>query len=229
MKSPMLPEEAKHLAAERALRYLPDSGVVGLGSGSTAELFIKAVGQLVAQGRDLVGVATSEASRALAEQCGIRVLSDAGPWDIDVCVDGADEVSSGLNLIKGGGGCHAREKIVNYSSRFNVIVVDDRKLSPRLGETWAVPVEVLNFGREATRRALEKLGVVTTRMKHHTPWITDAGNCIFDVALGPLDNPNEVDQTLRSIPGVVETGLFIGRADLVIVAGASGVRELRPS
>lgn len=223
----MLPDEAKQRAAERAVDFLPPAGVVGLGSGSTAERFIKAVGLLVARGHQLVGVPTSDASRRLAEECHIPLLSDTGPWEIDVCVDGADEVSSTLDLIKGGGGCHTREKVVNHASKFNVIIIDDRKLSQRLGEAWAVPVEVLAFGRESTRKALERMGEVRTRLKNGTPWLTEAGNWIFDVRLGPIHDPSEADYRLRSVPGVVETGLFIGRADLVLVAGDDGVRELR--
>lgn len=224
----MLPEQAKRLAAERAATLLPERGVVGLGSGSTAKLFIEAVGRLVAAGRALVGVPTSEESRALAQSLGIPLLDDDGPWSIDVCVDGADEVNDRLDLIKGGGGCQTREKIVNYSSRQNIIVVDASKLSERLGERWAVPVEVLPFGRNSTVAALSHFGNTTLRLRDGVPWKTDAGNFIFDVAVGPIADPAELDRRLRSQPGVVETGLFVGRADLVIVAGEDGVRELRP-
>src|SRR5690606_2892818 len=223
----MLPEQAKRLAAERAATLLPERGVVGLGSGSTAKLFIEAVGRLVAAGRALVGVPTSEESRALAQSLGIPLLDDDGPWTIDVCVDGADEVNDRLDLIKGGGGCQTREKIVNYSSRKNIIVVDASKLSERLGERWAVPVEVLPFGRNSTVAALSRYGDTTLRLRNGVPWMTDAGNFIFDVAVGPIADPAELDRRLRNQPGVVETGLFVGRADLVIVAGEDGVRELR--
>lgn len=222
-------EDPKVLAAEEALRLLPERGVIGLGSGSTARLFIECLARLVAGGRDLVGVATSEASRQLAEQRGVRVLADAGPWAIDVCVDGADEVSDSLDLIKGGGGCHTREKIVNRAARLNVIAVDESKLSARLGERWAVPVEVLRFGAESTRTALERFGAVTLRRMAGEPVITDSGNFIFDVRAGAIAEPASLDRELRAIPGVVETGLFIGRADVVIVAGRAGVRRLTRS
>lgn len=222
----MLPDQAKRLAAERALEHLPERGVVGLGSGSTARLFIEAVGQLVAAGRDLKGVPTSEESRALAESLQIPLLDDTGPWSIDVCVDGADEVSDQLDLIKGGGGCQTREKIVNFSSRTNIIVVDSSKLSRLVGERWPVPLEVLPFGRNSTVAALSKLGETAIRLRNGIPWMTDAGNFIFDVKLGPITHPGETDRLLRSIPGVVETGLFVRRADIVIVAGEEGVREL---
>jgi ribose 5-phosphate isomerase A len=221
--------QAKREAARAAIGLLPERGVVGLGSGSTAELFIEEVGRLVASGRDFVGVPTSEASRRQADALGIPLLDDSGPWSIDVCVDGADEVSEALDLIKGGGGCQSREKIVNHAARTNVIVVDESKLSRRLGEKWPVPVEVLRFGLESTRQWLEGHGRVSLRERAGRPFVTDSGNFIFDVRAGAIDDPRALDLALRSIPGVVETGLFIARADIVVVAGADGVRQLHPA
>jgi ribose 5-phosphate isomerase A len=221
-------QQAKELAAREALAFLPETGVIGLGSGSTAKLFIDALGALVAGGRKLVGVPTSEDSRLQATQLGIPLLDDTGPWSIDVSVDGADEVSDELDLIKGGGGCHAREKIVNFASKLNIVVVDESKLSSKLGRTWAVPVEVLPFGRNATVSALGRFGKVTLRERNGAPWITDSGNYIFDVRTGEIEVPATLDVALRAIPGVVETGLFVGRANAVIVAGAQGIRVLRP-
>jgi ribose 5-phosphate isomerase A len=219
--------QAKRQAARAALDWLPERGVVGLGSGSTAELFIDAVAELVAAGRDLRGVPTSEASRQRAAALGIPMLSDEGPWPIDVCVDGADEVSDALDLIKGGGGAHSREKIVNHSARLNVIVVDESKLSRQLGEKWPVPVEVLRFGAQSTHRWLERHGSVTQRERAGRPYVTDSGNFILDLRAGSIADPGALDLALRSIPGVVETGLFVARADVVVVAGADGVRQLR--
>ena len=218
--------EAKRRAAEEALSFLPERGVVGLGSGSTAELFIEAVGRLVAAGRSLYGVPTSEASRRQAAALRIPLLPDGGPWPIDVCVDGADEVSAELDLIKGGGGCHAREKIVNEAARTNVIVVDESKLSRKLGERWAVPVEVLTFGAQSTRRRLERFGEIKLREREGRPFVTDSGNYIFDVRTGAIEAPATLDQALKAIPGVVETGLFVARADVVVVAGPAGVRRI---
>ena len=222
-------EDAKRAAAHRALHYLPESGVIGLGSGSTAVYFIEAVAELVRQGRQLVGVPTSVHSRTLAQRLGIELLGDAGPWEIEVTVDGADEVSRELDLIKGGGGCHTREKIVNQATRTNLIVIDESKLSERLGERWSVPVEVLVFGHESTRCKLASLGPTKLRVRDGAAWLTDAGNYLYDVELGPIEQPHAVDATLRGIPGVVETGLFCGRASRVIVAGASGTFELVPT
>ncbi len=223
----MSTNERKLEAAKAALAHLPESGVVGLGSGSTATLFIQELGKLVAAGRKLAGVPTSEDSRRLAESLGIPLLDDVGPWQIDVCVDGADEVSDDLDVIKGGGGCQTREKIINHASGFNVIIVDDSKLSARLGEKWAVPVEVLRFGENTTRSRLEAFGPATLRLRDGAPWITDSGNVIYDIATGPIDHPAKLDAQMLAIPGVVETGLFVGRANLVLVAGPDGLRQLK--
>jgi ribose 5-phosphate isomerase A len=222
-------DEAKRSAARAALSFLPERGVVGLGTGSTATLFIDGVGELVRSGRKLVGVPTSDASRKQAERLGIPLLDDEGPWAIDVCVDGADEVSEDLHLIKGGGGAHTREKIVNRAAKKNVIVVDESKLSKKLGERWKVPVEVLPFGRLSTRTQLEELGPVVERLKGGSPWITDSGNYIYDLAAGVIDDPRVLEERIGLIPGVVESGLFVGRADAVLVASASGVRTLTRS
>ncbi len=219
-------DEAKRAAARAALDELPGEGVIGLGSGSTAKLFIDEVGALVRAGRKLVGVPTSEGSRRQAAGLGIPLLADDGPWDIAVTVDGADEVDERLNLIKGGGGAHLREKIVNFASRRNVIIVDGTKLSRRLGEKWPVPVEVLRFAQLATKHHLCKLGRPELRQKDGAPFVTDAGNLVYDLHAGVVDDPAALDRALRGIPGVVETGLFVGRADLVLVAEEAGVRRL---
>jgi len=222
----MTQDQAKREAARAALDELPREGVVGLGSGSTAKLFIDEVGALVKAGRKLRGVPTSEASRAQALALGIPLLDDDGPWAIDVNVDGADEVSDVLDLIKGGGAAHTREKIVNYASVRNVIIVDASKLSARLGEKWAVPIEVLAFAHPMTATHLARLGTPTLRTRDGKTVRTDAGNVIYDVHVAPIDAPAELDRKLRSIPGVVETGLFVGRCDVLLVAEESGVRRL---
>ncbi|MBV8755724.1 MAG: ribose-5-phosphate isomerase RpiA [Deltaproteobacteria bacterium] len=216
---------AKEIAARAALAELPAEGVIGLGTGSTTRLFIDALGELVQQGRRYIGVPTSEASRAQASALGIPLLSDDGPWDIAVCVDGADEVSPALDLIKGGGGAHTREKIVNASAKKNVIIVDESKLSAQLGVKWKIPIEVLHFAHAATAAHLVRFGTPTLRAGR-----TDSGNVIYDLAAGALADPAAIDRELHAIPGVVETGLFIRRADVVIVAKANGeiARLTRP-
>lgn len=218
-------DDAKRKAALAALAELPAEGVIGIGTGSTARLFIAALGELVAAGRRYTAVPTSEASRSQARELGIPLLPDDGPWDIAVTVDGADEVDDALDLIKGGGGAHTREKIVNFSSRRNVIIVDASKLSRRLGEKWPVPVEVLPFAHLATRSHLARFGAPVLRTRDGAALRSDAGNLIYDVACGPIADPRGLDAALRAIPGVVETGLFVGRADVVLVAHAAGVER----
>jgi ribose 5-phosphate isomerase A len=218
-------EDVKRKAALAAIAELPPEGVIGIGTGSTARLFIAALGELVADGRRYTCVPTSQASRTQAQALGIPLLPDDGPWDIAVTVDGADEVDDALDLIKGGGGAHTREKIVNFSSRRNVIIVDASKLSRRLGEQWPVPVEVLPFAHLATRAHLARFGSPVLRMAQGAPFRSDAGNVIYDVACGPIPDPRALDTVLRAIPGVVETGLFVGRADIVLVASEAGVER----
>jgi ribose 5-phosphate isomerase A len=217
---------AKRLAAQAALKYLPEQGAVGLGSGSTARFFIAGVAALVRAGRQLRGVPTSEESRQYALSLGIELLDEDGPWQIDICVDGADEVTAGLHLIKGGGGCHTREKIVNQAARSNVIIVDESKLRRRLAEHFPVPVEVLRFAHRATEKCLSRLGEPRLRVQDGQPYLTDSLNLIYDLHTGGIDEPGQLERQLLAIPGVVETGLFVGRADRVIVAGDDGVREL---
>jgi len=216
-------DDAKRAAARAALAELPERGIVGIGTGTTAKWFIEALADVRERYRV---VATSQASRALAASLGLALLGDDGPWDIAVTVDGADEVDDELQLIKGGGGAHAREKIVNASSRRNVIVVDDSKRSRRLGERRAVPVEVLRFGHGATAARLGAFGAAALRVVDGAPFATDAGNVIYDIACGPIEDPRALDAALHAIPGVVETGLFVDRADVVLVASATGVERL---
>lgn len=225
----MTQDEAKKAAAAAAAAQLPNEGVIGLGSGSTATFFIEEVGRLVKAGRKLSGVPTSEGSRALAQKFGIPLLTDEGPWTIEMTVDGADEVSESLDLIKGGGAAHTREKIVNFASKKNVIIVDGSKLSRRLGEKWPVPLEILPFAHLATVERLRPYGEPVMRMKDGAPRKTDAGNYVYDLKTGPIADPAALDAALHAIPGVVETGLFVRRADVVLVAEESGVRKLTRS
>lgn len=215
-------------AVRAAIGFLPKEGIIGLGTGSTADLFIEQLARLIREGRRYVGVPTSKRSRMRAIAGGIPLLDEDGPWQIDVTVDGADEVSERLDLIKGGGGCHFREKLVNASSKTNIIVVDESKLSKRLGEKWAVPVEVMRFGHGATAKHLGHIGSVRPRMHAGTPLLTDSGNLIYDVRVGEIEDPHALDLQFLQIPGVVETGLFVARVSVVIVAETNGTRELRP-
>ena len=218
-------EQQKKAVAKAALKYVPESGVLGLGSGSTAELFIREVGALVAAGRKLVGVPSSAKSRALAESLGIPLLSDEGPWNIDVCFDGADEVDPKLDVIKGGGGALTREKIVIASARRTVLLVDASKLSTSLSTVWSVPVEVTSFGHASTAAHLSKHGTPTLRTREGKPFVTDQGGVIYDVKTGPIVDTALLERKIGSIPGVVMTGLFVGLAERVIVAHADRIEE----
>jgi ribose 5-phosphate isomerase A len=219
-------QDAKRSAARAALLELPHEGIIGLGSGSTAHLFVGEFASFLRGKGRLVGVPTSEATRVLAESLQIPLLPDEGPWGIEVTVDGADEVSAALDVIKGGGGALAREKIVNYASKRNVLVVDASKLSARLGEKHPVPIEVLPFAHGETRGHIGRFGAPALRLRNGLPARTDAGNLLYDLVVPPIEDPAALDRVLRAIPGVVETGLFVGRADLVLVADERGVRRL---
>jgi ribose 5-phosphate isomerase A len=221
-------QDSKRAAAHAALNEIPDHGtpIVGLGSGSTARIFVEELGARVRAGLRVLCVPSSQSTRELAETAGIPLLADEGPWDIDVNVDGADEVSEALDLIKGGGAAHTREKIVNYASKRNVIIVDGSKLSRRLGERWAVPIEVLPFGQVTTCAHLARFGRPVLRVRDGRTVRTDAGNVIYDLNAGLIDDAAALDRQLGAIPGVVETGLFVARADVVLVADEGGVRRL---
>ena len=221
----------KQEAAHAALALLPERGVIGLGSGSTAKLFIEALAGLVRSGRAFVGVPSSRESEALAQALGIPLLGDDGPWDIALCVDGADEVDPRLDVIKGGGGMLTREKIVMAAARETVLLVDESKLVPALGTSWRVPVEVLRFGHAATAARLASFGAPRLRTgKDGAPFVTDQGGLIYDVATGPIPDAPALEQALEHVPGVVTVGLFTQRAGRVIVAGREGIRTLvRPA
>ncbi len=216
-------------AARAALDELPPSGILGLGTGSTAELFLEALAALIAGGRQFVGVPTSEATRARATALGIPLLDDTGPWSNAVTVDGADEVDAALDLIKGGGGAHAREKIVSVAAARTVIIVDSTKRSTRLGERHPVPIEVLAFGHGATRAQLAAFGRPVLRHAAGAPVRTPAGNHIYDLGVEPIADAGALDARLRAVPGVVATGLFVGRADVVLIGSERRVERLTRS
>jgi ribose 5-phosphate isomerase A len=219
----------KRAAATAAVELVQDGMVVGLGSGSTAAFAVEALARRHRQGLRFVGIPTSERTAAQAAAANIPLTSFDKHRQIDLTIDGADEVERGtLNLIKGLGGALLREKIVAAASRRLAIVVDDVKLVDRLGARTSVPVEVAAFGLEATQATLEVLGA-STRLRQSTtgdPFITDNGNRILDCSFGPIADPARLDERIRKVVGVVESGLFIGRADPVFVAEATCVRRL---
>jgi ribose 5-phosphate isomerase A len=230
MRLPDLLEQRKQQAAERALDYLCDGMRLGLGTGTTAARFVDLVGARVKAGLRLVGVPTSEVTRVQAERLGIPLSTlDETPF-LDLTVDGADELDGELRLIKGGGGALLREKIVATASERMIVIADAAKRVETLG-AFPLPVEVVRFGLAATRNMVEVLaaeagceGTVALRMgSDGRPFMTDCGNFILDCAFGQITQPEALDEALKLVPGVVENGLFLGIADLAIVAGPDGV------
>jgi len=224
----------KQEAATKAVEFVHSGMRVGLGTGSTAIFATWRIGELLHAGglRDIVAFATSKATEAEAVRLGIPLMSDDLPHDLDVTIDGADEVDPELNLIKGGGGALLREKIVAQVSRREVIVVDETKPSLRLGTHWPVPVEVLPFGWRSQARFLESLGatIAIRRDEDGRPFVTDSGNMIFNCRFGPIADAPRLAAALGARAGIVEHGLFIGLADDLIVASPWGVQHrTRPS
>jgi len=224
-------QQRKQSAADSAVALVEDGMILGLGTGSTAKLAVDALGKRVAAGLRITGIPTSEATDHQARSLGIPISTLDEHSEIDLTIDGADEVELGpLNLIKGLGGALLREKIVASASKRLVIIVDESKLVERLGSRFAVPVEVVPFGWQATARRLEALGAKTTlrTSADGKPFVTDGGHYILDCAFGPIASPAKLDSDLNGIVGVVEHGLFLGMATQVIVAGESGVKVLLP-
>jgi ribose 5-phosphate isomerase A len=225
-------DRLKQSAARRAIEFVEDGMVVGLGTGSTAAFVVRGLGARVAAGLKIVGIPTSERTAALARTLHIPLASFAEHQRLDLTVDGADEVERGtLNLIKGLGGALLREKIVAAASRRLVIVVDDEKLVDRLGASAPVPVEVSQFGWQSTAAALAKLGSdpVLRQVGEDHAFITDGGNYILDCRFDRIDDPGATEQAINRIVGVVECGLFVGRSTAVVVASEDSVELMTRS
>ena len=219
----------KRAAAKAAVELVQDGMVVGLGTGSTAAFAVEALARRHRQGLRFLGIPTSERTAAEARAAGIPLTSLAEHRQIDLTIDGADEVERGtLNLIKGLGGALLHEKIVAAASRRLAIVVDGAKLVDRLGTHALVPVEVVAFGLDATQASLEVLGAsAQLRLSPAgAPFVTDGGNRILDCSFGPIADPARLEQRIERIVGVIASGLFISRADPVFVADAAGVHRL---
>ena len=227
MTNPDPVQELKRLAAEKAVEFVRDGMVVGLGTGSTAKLAIDAIGRrLREEGLKIIGIPTSEASAAQALRLNIPLADFATIDRIDLTIDGADAVRLGpLDLIKGLGGALLREKIIASASARMVVIVDDSKLAMPFGAKVPVPVEIVRFGWQATKRKLEALGATTALRKagNEEIFVTDGGNYIVDCSFGPIADPAALDQAIRAIVGVIETGLFIGLATEVVVARNGGI------
>lgn len=223
----MTQDEAKRLVAQRAVEFVSDGMNVGLGTGTTATLFIR---ELAARKLNIRCVASSDASHDLAKSLGMVVETLADLPELDVYIDGADEVGPGLALIKGGGGAMLREKIVASAARDFIVVADSTKMVEHLGK-FPLPVEVIKMALPLVEPRLADLGL-HPRLRKSTsgdgPYLTDEGNYILDCACGQIADPETTAAEIRSIIGVVEHGLFIGMATRALVAGASGVSEYRP-
>jgi len=219
----------KQQAAERAVEFVRSGMVVGLGTGSTAIFATRQIARLLRDGRlkDVVGFATSKAVYQEAEKLGIPLISEEMPKSLDLTIDGADEVDPDLNLIKGRGGALLREKIAAQSSSRVIVVIDDGKLSPRLGTHHAVPVEVFSFGWRSQSRYLESLGakVEARYAADGSVFVTDSGNMILDCHFGPIGNSAELATRLSARAGIAEHGLFLGLATDLVVAGKDGIRH----
>jgi ribose 5-phosphate isomerase A len=224
-------DELKRQAAARALEEVRDGMKLGLGTGSTAKHFVELLGMRVRDGLDVVGVPTSEATRADAIRCGIRLTTLDDIDRLDLTVDGADEIDPALNVIKGGGGALLREKIVASASDRMIVIADDAKWVECLGR-FPLPVEVIPFALAATRRAMAgafaECGVsgqmVLRKARDGHAFVTDGGHWIIDAHLERIVDASRLARSLNAIAGVVEHGLFIGLASMVVLAGAQGIR-----
>jgi ribose 5-phosphate isomerase A len=224
-----LTDTEKAAAARKSLEYVKDGMVVGLGTGSTATFAIHFLGEQVRKGLKIRGIPTSRATGELARSLNIPLTTFDEVGSTDVTIDGADEVAPGLALIKGGGGALLHEKIVASSSRMLVIVADEHKMVEHLGQ-FPLPVEVIPFAAPPVKKQLEKLGANPILRAGHdnSPYVTDEGNYIFDCHYEKILDPHAVAQSLKTITGVVEHGLFLGLASVAVVAGPSGARIVTP-
>ncbi len=228
-------EDLKRRAAARALDYVTDGMRLGLGTGSTAKHFVALLAERVHQGLTVVGVPTSEQTKAQALSLGVPLATLDEQPELDLCVDGADEIGPGLALIKGGGGALLREKIVASAARDMLVIADDTKRVATLG-AFPLPIEVVTFGVTAvTRRVAAAVAAAgcagDLRLRHGadgSAFVTDQGNFILDAHLGRIPDPARLARALEEVAGVVEHGLFIGLARRAVLAGADGIRVIDP-
>jgi len=221
----------KNKAAVEAVKNVESGMVLGLGTGLTANFAIREISRLLKDGslKDIVGIPSSKQTEKLALELGIPLISFDQKSEIDLNIDGADEVDPELNLIKGGGGALLREKIIAQSSTRNIIVIDEQKMSQKLGTKWAVPVEIIEFSYKPVAKYLEDLGAEVALRKNQNGEIfkTDHGNIIADCNFGQIQDLNELNKALNSKAGIVEHGLFIGIADEVIIGKPDTIEYLR--
>lgn len=227
-------DDYKRLAAERAAEDVKSGMKIGIGTGSTAEHLVRALGRMVGEGVDIVGVPTSERTADLARELGVPLATLKDVPELDLTIDGADEIDPALNLIKGGGGAHLREKIVAAASKRMVVIADHTKLVSCLGK-FPLPIEVVPFGLRATtatvRQVLDDLGLsgkLAMRGGDDHPFVTDGGHYILDAHLERIPDVPGLAAALAEIPGVVEHGLFTDLAKVAYVAGPDGVKTVEP-
>jgi ribose 5-phosphate isomerase A len=214
----------KKMAAEAAAEYIQNGQVVGLGTGSTFRYVIAKLAERVKDGLRIKGVPTSLETARLAIEAGIPLLADDAEWVVDVALDGADQVDPQLNLIKGGGGALLKEKIVAAAAARFVVIVDETKRVPVLGGTFPLPVEVVRFGWRTLAKRLEGLGCqVEPRVQVGKLFVTEAGNYILDLWFNKIEDPERLETELEKTPGVVCTGLFVRRTDILVVATRQGL------
>jgi ribose 5-phosphate isomerase A len=221
------PEDLARVASA-ALAHVKEGMRLGLGTGRAAEAFIRALGARVQEGLKVRGVPTSNRSAELCRTLGIPVLGLGDIDHLDIAFDGADEVTPSLELTKGLGGALLRERVVAFEARRFIVLVTPEKLVKALGERTPIPVEVVPFAEPSAARHLRALGgKPSVRKKGEEPFVTDNGNWILDTDFGPIADPEALDRSVRHIPGIVDHGLFLGMAHLVLVGGDGAVRELR--
>lgn len=225
-------ENQKKIAAEKATESIQSGMIVGLGTGSTVYYALLKLGTMVRKGLDIIGIPTSEGTEKIALEQKIPLTTLATHPTIDLTIDGADEVDKDLNLIKGGGAALVREKIIANASKKILIVVDESKVSRVLGTTFPLPVEIVRFGWEATQTEVNRICGKSTLRQNSShegdlfPLITDNGNYILDCHFDGIPAPAEVESQLNNIPGVVENGIFVNRADKIIIGASTGIRYM---
>lgn len=220
----------KNLASVKAVEFIKSGMVIGLGTGTTAEFAISEIAKRVKSGKlsSLICIPSSVKTEKFAADLGLNIINFDEISEIDITIDGADEVDRSLNLIKGGGGALLREKVLAQNSRRNIVVIHESKLSQKLGEKWSVPVEVLPFALETEKRYLGGLGAaVNLRIaENDLPFLTDQNNYIIDANFGTIENPEKLSTQLEKRAGIIEHGLFVDIADDVIVGCSDGVKHL---
>ncbi|MBU2193011.1 MAG: ribose-5-phosphate isomerase RpiA [Alphaproteobacteria bacterium] len=227
--------ELKIRAAQAALDHVEDSMRLGIGTGSTADEFVRLLAGKVAGGMKITGVPTSERTASLCAELGVALSTLDETPQLDLTIDGADEIDPALNLVKGGGGALLREKIVAAASARMIVIADESKLVKTLGH-FPLPIEVNRFGLRATEiaiaRAVENLGLagpIILRMTEGQPFVTDGGHLILDASFGRIPDTRALSNALHAVPGVVEHGMFLGMAEQAIIAGEGGIRVVRPN